>query len=152
MYEVRRWSLYIEVGMTVILCELSEMPRNRQQECIKTVHAKTWDQRRSPRFGRTWVGPSWPSLQSVDSLDLPLSISRSFGLIYWCLDEVHNPSLYGWIIRLTLVWFSSQHHGLSSAYKHTLALVEYMTLSTYHYVGCFTIWFLCRCWRYRIGI
>ncbi len=132
--------------------EMSELPRNRHWENIWSVHAKPEDQRRSGGFGRTWAGPSWPSLRSVDSLDSPLFISRSFGLIHWCFDEVHNPSLYEYIILLTLVWFSSQHRGLSSAYKYTPTLVEYVRLSTYHYVGCFIIWSLCRCWRYRIGI
>jgi hypothetical protein len=73
--------------MMVSEAEMSELPRNRHQGVIWSVHAKTWDQRRSPGFGRTrgfgrtWAGPSWPGLRSVDSLDLPLS-TWSFGLIY----------------------------------------------------------------------
>ncbi len=51
----------------------------------------------------TWAGPSRPGLQPVDSLDSPLSISRNFGLSLWYFDEVHNPSLYGYIFLLTFV-------------------------------------------------
>ncbi len=62
--------------MTVVLCELSEMPRNRHQEMIRTVHAKPQPGWLRFWFGRTGglaepgLGPSGLTLGPSSPLDL----------------------------------------------------------------------------------
>ena len=81
--------------------------------------------------------PCWLGLWPVSSPSPTSSISWSFGLILQYFDKVQSPSLYGYISFFTLVWFSSQLLGLSSSYKYTPTLVEYVRFNNYHYVGCF---------------
>ncbi len=102
-----------------------------------------------PNLG--WAVLAWPSVGGLPGLS---SIHFSE---YWA-----NLLMFWWSSQPFLVWIhNSPHFSMiflaSSGFIiciqiDTNTYVEYMRLSTYLYVGCFIIWTLCRCWRYRISI
>ena len=127
--------------MTVIERGIVRNAPQPHQEHIWTVLAKPQDQ-------QCWSGPSGPQFRPMDSSYSALFIPASFRLIRWYFDEVYSPP-FAWIYSfLTLVWFSSQLWWFMSYIGYSPTLVEYVRNNPYHYVGCFIICTLYRCWWY----
>jgi hypothetical protein len=100
-------SLYKQV-MTVGEREMSEVPLNRHQESIWSVHAKPQPEWLRLGFGRTLAWPNRPKNWPVAPSQPTLSISSRVGPFSDVKMEFYSPTHVWMKFSFTLVWISSQ--------------------------------------------